>query len=134
MEDIIKELQGKDMTKKMLFDFLANMSKKECEACMKKVSNIESLEKHYEKNPACAKWKSLTLLPNASLPNTSFKKGIHLIINELLDKSIHINGKLECKFCNKTFVNTGNLHKHFNNATVCNRLAYIEFKELFNSI
>ena len=155
MEEILKELQGKNMTKNKLFEFLSTAiggttttatetaattttttttaatttekakikPKKQCEACMK---NIKTLDLHYKKSPTCLKWNNSE--------NVHLQKGIHLIIDEILENSISINGKLECKFCNKTFVNNGNLHKHFNNSTICNRLAHQEFKQRFNAL
>ena len=87
------------------------------------------LKKHHEKNQACVKWISF---PQKS--DTHLKKGLHLIIDDLLKCSISIDGKLECKHCSSTFTNNGNLHKHFNTSTVCNRLAYQEFKSSFNSL
>jgi hypothetical protein len=128
IDEILKELQGKNLTKDKLFDFLSNAigakeTKKQCNGCMKKV---KTLEQHYKKSPACLKWNNSE--------NVDLQKGIHLIIDELLESSISIDGKLECKFCNKTFVNNGNLHKHFNNSTICNRLAHQEFKQKFNAL
>jgi len=146
MEEILKELQGKNMTKNKLFEFLSTAigtgtettkttgtgttgtttkikPKKQCEGCMK---NVKTLELHYKKSPACLKWNNSE--------NVELQKGIHLIIDEILQDSISVDGKLECKFCNKTFVNNGNLHKHFNNSTICNRLAHQEFKQKFNDL
>ena len=150
MEEILKELQGKNMTKNKLFEFLSTAigtgtgtgtggtttvastaattaakikPKKQCEACMK---NVKTLELHYKKSPTCLKWNNSE--------NVELQKGIHLIIDEILQDSISVDGKLECKFCNKTFVNNGNLHKHFNNSTICNRLAHQEFKQKFNGL
>ena len=194
MEEVLKGLEGKSLTKKKLFDFLAdinldslkipvlhkvekiekekiekvekekiekkvdekkvdekkvdekkveNVEKEKveivgkiegnveikCEACTKTFINNILLKKHHEKNQACVKWISL---PQKS--GTHLKKGLHLIIDDLLKCSISIDGKLECKHCSSTFTNNGNLHKHFNTSTVCNRLAYQEFKSSFNSL
>ena len=181
MEEVLKGLEGKSLTKKKLFDFLAdinldslkipvlhkvekidekvkivekiedkidekkveNVEKEKieivgkiednveikCEACTKTFINNILLKKHHEKNQACVKWMSL---PKKS--GTHLKKGLHLIIDDLLKCSISIDGKLECKHCSSTFTNNGNLHKHFNTSTVCNRLAYQEFKSSFNSL
>ena len=184
MEEVLKGLEGKSLTKKKLFDFLAdinldslkipvlhkvekiekekiekvekekiekkvdekkveNVEKEKieivgkiegnveikCEACTKTFINNILLKKHHEKNQACVKWMSL---PKKS--DTHLKKGLHLIIDDLLKCSISIDGKLECKHCSSTFTNNGNLHKHFNTSTVCNRLAYQEFKSSFNSL
>ena len=186
MEEVLKGLEGKSLTKKKLFDFLAdinldslkipvlhkvekiekekekieekivekekvkieekkveNVEKEKveivgkiednveikCEACTKTFINNILLKKHHEKNQACVKWISF---PQKSC--THLKKGLHLIIDDLLKCSISIDGKLECKHCSSTFTNNGNLHKHFNTSTVCNRLAYQEFKSSFNSL
>ena len=193
MEEVLKGLEGKSLTKKKLFDFLADLNldslkipvlhkvekiekekidekvkivekidekveniekiedkideknvEKEkieivgkiegnveikCEACTKTFINNILLKKHHEKNQACVKWISF---PQKS--DTHLKKGLHLIIDDLLKCSISIDGKLECKHCSSTFTNNGNLHKHFNTSTVCNRLAYQEFKSSFNSL
>ena len=193
MEEVLKGLEGKSLTKKKLFDFLAdinldslkipvlhkvekiekekidekvkivekidekveniekiedkidekNVEKEKieivgkiegnveikCEACTKTFINNILLKKHHEKNQACVKWISF---PQKS--GTHLKKGLHLIIDDLLKCSISIDGKLECKHCSSTFTNNGNLHKHFNTSTVCNRLAYQEFKSSFNSL
>lgn len=192
MEEVLKGLEGKSLTKKKLFDFLADINldslkipvlhkvEKEkidekkvekvekiednkiekieivrkiedtiekkiekieivgkiednveikCEACTKTFINNILLKKHHERNQACVKWISF---PQKS--DTHLKKGLHLIIDDLLKCSISIDGKLECKHCSSTFTNNGNLHKHFNTSTVCNRLAYQEFKSSFNSL
>lgn len=100
-----------------------------CEACTKTFINNILLKKHHERNQACVKWMSLS-----RKSDTHLKKGLHLIIDDLLKCSISIDGKLECKHCSSTFTNNGNLHKHFNTSTVCNRLAYQEFKSSFNSL
>ena len=55
-------------------------------------------------------------------------KGIHLIIDDLLEKAITDNNKLECKFCKYIFSTKGNLHKHFNTSALCNGMACSEFK------
>ena len=158
MEEVLKGLQGKSLTKKKFFDFLADIDlaglcgergaidalpialaapieKKKpeeikCKACSKSFATDESLKRHHDKTPVCINWLSLPQNTNiVQLP-----KGLHLIVDELLEKSVSANGKLQCKFCNSTFINKGNLHKHFNTSNVCNRLAYQDFKRLFDSL
>jgi hypothetical protein len=161
MEEVLKGLQGKTLTKKKLFDFLADINlesfitKKEtaiieqkpvevpvvvkeepkpkpeikCDACAKMFATDSSLKRHHKRNPVCLKWMSQP----QQIETTQLAKGLHLIIDDILEKSISAN-ELQCKFCKSTFTNTGNHHKHFNTATVCNRLAFQEFKKLFNSL
>lgn len=132
LEEAIKSLQGKTLSKNKLFDILANidLNKKiiRCEACRRTFTVEASLKRHLGRNPSCVKWIALPQKENIEL-----KTGIHLVINDILKDSIS-DGKLECKFCYSTFTNTGNLHKHFNVSHVCNRLAYQEFKKRFNSL
>ena len=147
MEELLKGLEGKTFTKKKLFDFLAdinldsisvsNKEEKEekvekidikCQACMKTLASDASLKRHHERNPACVKW-----IYHPQKTDIQLKKGLHLIIDELLKNSISYE-KLECKHCNSSFTNNGNLHKHLNTSTVCNRLAYQEFKDSFNNL
>jgi hypothetical protein len=162
MEEVLKGLKGKSLTKKKLFDFLSDINIEDlcsknttieepkvsivepkravveekkpsdikCQACLKTFSVISSLKRHQENNKACMNWISLP----EKAETIKLEKGIHLIIDDLLQKSISANGALECKFCKSKFINTGNLHKHFNSATTCNRLAYEEFKKMFNSL
>jgi hypothetical protein len=157
MEEVLKGLQGKSLTKKKLFDFLADInledvfgkkelntiveqpvqveSKKEkpveefkCEACMKSFATKGSKRRHQERFTVCKEWIEL---PQKTDIN-KLTKGIHLIVDELLEKSIG-DGGLECKFCKAKFTTKGNHHKHFNSSTVCNRMAYQEFKQLFSN-
>ena len=140
MEELLKSLEGKTFTKKKLFDLLADINLDsiripveekvdiKCQACMKTLASDASLKRHHERNPACLTWIS-----HPHKTDIQLKKGLHLIIDELLKNSIS-HGKLECKHCSSSFTNNGNLHKHLNTSTVCNRLAYQEFKDSFNNL
>lgn len=169
MDEVLKGLQGKSLTKKKLFDFLADInldtlsvkkeavipksvevkkdepkreepikeqSKKEkpledvrCGACMKTFSTKASMLRHQNRFTVCKEW----IERPQKIEIDKLSKGIHLIIDELLDKAI-CDKELECKFCKARFVTKGNHHKHFNTSTVCNRMAYQEFKRLFNEL
>jgi len=182
MEEILKSLQGKNMTKKSLFDFLSEinldelstdkpknliiyedivihpikeelveeklkgkkrkcrkpkekkpkekipLSEFKCEACMKVFSTEASLDNHYKNVTICKKW--ITLPEKSKI--IKLTKGIHLLIDELLEKAITDN-KLECKFCKYIFSTKGNLHKHFNTSKLCNIMAYDEFKNIISN-
>ena len=165
MEDILKKLQGKQLTKNSIFNFLLenissislpNTSVNEviipsviipaviipsviiqatilpsqiefrCDACMKICNTEVSLKQHQDKSIACKTWSNL---PQKDLIIT-LSKGIHLVIDDILNDAISDNGALECKFCKCKFSNKGNHHKHYNSSTLCNNLAYDEFKRL----
>ena len=160
MEDILKKLQGKQLTKSSIFNFLLenissislpNTSVNEviipsviipaviipatilpsqiefrCVACMKICNTDVSLKQHQDKSIACKTWNNL---PQKDLI-TKLSKGIHLVIDDILNDAISDNGSLECKFCKCKFSNKGNHHKHYNSSTLCNNLAYDEFKRL----
>jgi hypothetical protein len=156
MEEVLKGLQGKSLTKKKLFDFLSDINledlcaKKEnityietkpvepivekipeehkCGACMKSFATKASMLRHQARFTVCKEWIER---PQKTDIN-KLTKGIHLIIDELLEKSIG-DGGLECKYCKARFTTKGNHHKHFNSSTVCNRMAYQEFTRLFNN-
>lgn len=144
MEELIRGLQGKTLTKNKIFELLADIDvttlgiapkelKKpieiKCDACLKIFTCNSSLKRHHLKNNACSTWLDLPEKCN-NIP----KKGLHLILDDLLKKSTSVDGKLECKYCHSTFTNTGNHHKHFNVSIVCNRLAHHAFKEYCNSL
>lgn len=173
LEGVLKGLQGKSLTKKKIFDFLADINiedlygkkeniiygetkpvesvkveepkklepikvdvpKKEepveefkCGACMKTFATKQSLQRHQDRFIVCKEWIELP----QKMDINKLTKGIHLIVDELLEKSIG-DGGLECKYCKAKFTTKGNHHKHFNSSTVCNRMAYQEFKRLFNN-
>ena len=109
---------------------LFNTKKYVCNGCDKGFISDHLLLDHIDKSIPCKKWLALSSDQQTIL----LKKPIHQFIDDCLSKSLMINQLIECKFCNSTFVNKGNLHKHFSTSIPCNRLAYHEFKTYFLSI
>lgn len=154
MEEVLKGLKGKSFNKKKLFDFLADIDldllsgkktdvplvnktiesieKKtdpiKCEACSRTYTIKTSLTRHLKNSKMCVEWIS-----NKAEP-VKLERGLHLVIDDILDKSVSESSKLECRWCKSTFTNRGNHHKHYNTATICNQLAYQEFKKIFLSL
>ena len=178
MEELLKSLQGKSITKKNLFDFLSEINLEElskekpkntiiyedivihpikeevvqekpkekkrkgrkqkekklapelnCDSCMKVFYTQISLDNHHKNVTVCKKWIELPKKPNM----INLTKGIHLIIDDLLEKAITDDNKLQCKFCNYIFSTKGNLHKHFNTSVLCNIMACDEFKNIVHN-
>jgi hypothetical protein len=158
MEEVLKGLQGKTLTKKTLFDFLASINLEElgdddlsntihfpekkveikkpeikCGACSRTFTVENSLKRHYKRNPVCVKW--IETADKSDRKNTlELKKGLHLLIIDVLDKAICGENHLTCMWCETKFTSTGNLNKHLNTSTVCNRMAYHEFKRLLEEL
>jgi hypothetical protein len=153
MEEVLKGLQGKTLTKKMIFDLLAGIDletilgtdydenlpalpkklkpKKEvfkCTACGKVVTAKSSLVRHHLRFPVCKKWIEENKV------HSQIDKGVHLLIVDIFEKVSSKDNNLECKFCNTSFVSRSNLNKHFNVSSVCNQLCFQEFKKAINEI
>lgn len=105
-----------------------------CRGCDKAFIAESLLSDHLERSKSCKKWLELS----EENQQIILQKPIHLFIDECLSQSItsesSSNNKFECKFCNSSFVNKGNLHKHFTTSISCNRLSYHEFKQKILSI
>jgi hypothetical protein len=102
-----------------------------CKACKKTFTAESSLRRHYKRYPVCLDFMAL---PESVANNTKMDRGLHYILDELLSKSVCLNGEKECRWCKTTFTTIGNLHKHLNNSKVCNKMAIQEFKKLFLSL
>jgi hypothetical protein len=151
MEEVLKGLQGKNLTKKKLFDFLSDINLEEllgknkltvepiikelppeehkCGGCNKTFATKSSLKRHLDRYTVCKNWIELPQKTDAKLT-----RGLHHIVDDLLERSIGENGQTECKFCKAKFITKGNHHKHFNTSSVCNRLAFLEFKNMINKL
>jgi hypothetical protein len=132
--NIIVEPEGKDEitdeSKDESKDKINNKKDEfKCYGCTKSFATKSSLKRHIERYQLCKDWNE-----NQKETQIDLSTGIHLIINDLLEKSIGISGQHECKFCKAKFITKGNHHKHLNTSTICNRLAFLEFKKLINSL
>lgn len=154
MEEVLKGLQGKTLTKKKLFDFLADIniedllsgkvsntthlhekkSEIKCLACSRTFTVENSLKRHYKRSLECVKWIEASEKNKEEKKPVELKKGLHRIVNELLDKAICGENNLKCMWCETEFTTTGNLNKHLNTSTVCNRMSYQEFKKLLDNL
>ncbi len=164
MEGVLKGLEGKTLTKKSLFDFLADIDLDElfgkkplntelpkpvsnnsgikCPACSRTFTVENSRRRHYKRFPECVQW--INDHPEAVVEEKKNKKvkddgslkiGLHLLIVDILEKSVGCDDdKKKCRWCDTTFVNMGNINKHLNNSSKCNKLAFEEFKKHINSI
>jgi hypothetical protein len=145
MEKILKELESKDLSKKEIFDFLYKLDINKicgreyrrtynvyCDACNTGFVTQDALDNHYNKHPICLKWNSMEHKPN----NIQIDKAIHLVVTEIADKATGtgVENEHKCKHCCTSFVSKSNLNKHYNYSVVCNKLAYLEFKQLYNSL
>lgn len=154
MEDLIrgllKELEGKDLTKKSLFEILSELNIEKstnsevnesaptvipepeaaCDSCGKIFMKKWYYTKHLKNNPVCVEWQSHQNRED----NLHLDKGLHIIINELVESSFTKETNLVCRWCKSDFTSVGNLHKHFTHANVCNRMSFYEFKRLLNDI
>ncbi len=98
-----------------------------CGACKKYFTAKRSLNRHYERKPACKEW----LEKNS--PETEFLDHENLPplrqwVDSILENAISGGSeKPYCKHCDIEFANTGNLHKHISKSVVCNKMAYKEF-------
>jgi hypothetical protein len=101
-----------------------------CKACKKTFTAESSLRRHYKRFQVCLDFMAL---PESAV-NNKIDRGLHYILDELLSKSVSLNGEKECRWCKTTFTTIGNLHKHLNTSKVCNKMAIQEFKKLFLSL
>jgi hypothetical protein len=98
----------------------------QCEACKKIFTTKGSLTRHQQGNMSCQKW--LALSKEQQIP--VIDKPIHMIVDDYLRKATTGDKPYQCRFCSMIFTNRGNHHKHYQTATSCNRMAYLEFKQL----
>ena len=144
MEEIIKSLEGKSMTKKSLFDFLSDVNIEDISSVKSNSTTqdiiihpvVQELPQEKKKRGRKPKEKSMEKPVEKSvetlIEKTDIMKittGIHSLINELLEKAT-TNIILECKFCSTKFNTKQEHHNHYSISTKCNVMAYNEFKKL----
>jgi len=190
MEEILKSLEGKNITKKSLFDFLSDINIENISSTHNDIvihPTIEEMPQEKKRRGRKPKEKPLDKPVVEEIPQEKKRrgrkpkekpvdkpiveeipqekkrrgrkpkekpvdkpmeqcveklnetpdiikltKGIHSLINELLEKAI-TNIILECKFCSKTFNTRQDHHNHYSMSTMCNNMAYNEFKKLIIS-
>ena len=100
---------------------------------MKVFNTRTALQFHYDKKPECVKWNELKIEQSDFI---SPQRGIHMWLYDILEQAVAASPEksLQCKFCNTTFINKGNHHKHFNTSTVCNRLAFYQLKTIIDKL
>jgi len=101
-----------------------------CKACKKSFDHFKFLKKHLLRYPVCKEWSDTMEEENKALP----KKGIHMLVEEYVHKTITGDKPFQCKFCKNVFTNTSNHHKHYHNFMACNRMAIIEFVKNIGSL
>ncbi len=96
----------------------------QCQACQKNFTTKQSLERHHYRFPLCKNWKG----GHEAVLEQSVYSWAKDKISDALTKN---NTCKTCRFCKKEFSTIGNFHKHFESATVCNRLGREQIKKVF---
>jgi hypothetical protein len=96
----------------------------QCQACQKNFTTKQSLERHLERFPLCKGWKGA----NEPL----IQQSVYIWSRDKIDQALSKGNFRTCRFCEKEFSTIGNFHKHFESATVCNRLGMQEIKKVFS--
>ena len=107
------------------------LSHNTCPACGKSFQCDKLFHQHQTKSVACINWNALA---DQSV-HEALDKPIHLFVDDILHCTVAVKGTLStCMFCNITFSNKGNLHKHFYSSSVCNRMAYGRLKKVIATL
>ena len=95
----------------------------QCQACQKNFTTKQSLERHHSRFPLCKSWKG---------GNEPFlQQSVYIWSRDKIDQALSKGNFRTCRFCEKEFSTIGNFHKHFESATVCNRLGMEAVKKAF---
>lgn len=103
-----------------------------CNACSKLFTTKASLERHWSRFPICKK-----LIEMKNDEDIKSYKPIHKFVNDLLKEVMYISENTEqfaCIYCNTSYSNLGNLHKHYDKSVPCNNLAMKHLKRKINEV
>ena len=108
----------------------------QCIACGKAFASKQSLERHKDRHPLCKTWETMPNKLEETPKESAYEWALKIIEDNLGTSNFPHNHKknMKCRYCNQEFSNVGNLHKHFNTAVVCNKLAYKYIKEAFTAV
>lgn len=95
----------------------------QCQACHKNFTTKQSLERHHGRFPLCKNWKATE--------EPAFEHSVYTWARNTIEAALSKGNSTTCRFCEKEFSSLGNFHKHFESATVCNRLGLRELKKVF---
>lgn len=130
--EIYKQMiMPKSMKKKKRGKGIRNRKKGifQCKICLKSFPLESRYVGHFDKSDVC---KKMVLSANQE-KFPILNRPIHMLVHDWLEKVITGEKNLQCRYCNVTFINKGNHHKHFYTAFACNLAAYHEFKKLVES-
>jgi len=99
----------------------------QCDACEKVFISTITQKNHLKHSIPCQKWLKL---PHRKL---FLVPPLHELVDEWLHQAISLPDQIICQYCSTSFCNKGNLHKHYQTSTVCNRLGYLRFLEIIRS-
>jgi hypothetical protein len=111
--------------------FLEEVSQKnnaKCKSCLKSFASEYYIKRHLSSNKACEKLLEVSSNDKHKIPSVPINK----FINKTLKASITGTQPTQCKYCEITFSNNFVFTNHFVKSVSCNRLAFLEFKKLFN--
>ena len=127
--EIYKQMiMPKSMKKKKRGKGIRNRKKGvfQCKLCLKSFPLESRYVEHFNKSEVCKKMVMSANQEEFPILN----RPIHMLVHDWLEKVITGEKNLQCRYCNVTFINKGNHHKHFYTAFACNIAAYHEFKKL----
>jgi hypothetical protein len=95
----------------------------QCEGCFRIFPDETQLLHHFKTHRMCSKWREVPNKDDYEVPT----KGIHMIVNEMMDASMMVES-LVCKYCHNRFSSRGSFRNHFSHTPVCNRMAWNTMK------